>query len=97
VTLASWDDNEKVYHIVVEDVLTGEKDTFDAEVLVSAIGILEVPRFPSIPGLESFKGKMWHSANWNHDLELKNKKVAVIGTGASAYITFTADRLGGLH
>jgi cation diffusion facilitator CzcD-associated flavoprotein CzcO len=85
VTSATWDDVEKVYHVTVEDVLTGMKDTFDTEVLVSAIGILEVPRFPSIPGLESFKGATWHSAEWNHDLELKNKKVAVIGTGASAY------------
>ncbi|EKM83294.1 hypothetical protein AGABI1DRAFT_111719, partial [Agaricus bisporus var. burnettii JB137-S8] len=84
VSFATWDDNAKLYHIDLENVLTGEKDTFDAEVVVSAIGILEVPRYPSIPGLESFKGEMWHSARWNHEADLRNKKVAVIGTGASA-------------
>jgi cation diffusion facilitator CzcD-associated flavoprotein CzcO len=93
VVLATWDNYMKLYHIDVENVLTGEKYTFDAEVVVSAIGILEVPRFPNIPGRESFKGKMWHSAIWNHEVDLKGKKVAVIGNGASAYVEFLVNRI----
>lgn len=88
VTSASWDDAAKVYHIKLENVRTGEKSTFEAEVLVSAIGVLEVPRFASIPGREIFKGEMWHSARWRYDIDLKNKRVAVIGNGASAYVWF---------
>jgi cation diffusion facilitator CzcD-associated flavoprotein CzcO len=93
VVLSTWDDFKKVYHIDTENVLTGEKNTFDAEVVVSAIGVLEVPRFPNIPGRESFKGKMWHSATWNHEVDLKDKKVAVIGTGASAYVRSLVGRI----
>lgn len=86
VVSASWDDIAKVYRINLENVTTGEKRVFEAEVLVSAIGVLEVPRYAGIPGREEFKGEMWHSARWNYKVDLKNKKVAVIGNGASAYV-----------
>ncbi len=86
VTSSSWDDITKVYHIKLENLRTGEKSTFDAEVLVSAIGVLEIPRYADIPGRETFKGEMWHSARWRYDVDLKNKRVAVIGNGASALV-----------
>lgn len=85
VTSAIWDDAEKVYHIYLEDVKTGEKREYEAEVLVSAIGVLEVPRYANIPGREEFKGELWHSARWNpKNVDMRNKRVAVIGNGASA-------------
>lgn len=55
-----------------------------ATVLVAATGALSAPRLPDVPGLDSFAGTAFHSATWNHDCDLTGKRVAVIGTGASA-------------
>lgn len=54
------------------------------DVLVSAVGQLSRPALPRIDGLETFGGDSFHSAQWNHDIDLTGKRVAVIGTGASA-------------
>jgi cation diffusion facilitator CzcD-associated flavoprotein CzcO len=53
-------------------------------VLVSAAGPLSQPHIPALPGLEEFAGARFHSAEWDHDHDLRGKRVAVIGTGASA-------------
>ncbi|MEU0115553.1 NAD(P)/FAD-dependent oxidoreductase [Streptomyces bobili] len=58
--------------------------TLSADVVVSATGPLSDPRIPEIPGLESFPGKVFHSARWDHDYDLTGKRVAMVGTGASA-------------
>ncbi|MFE7512393.1 flavin-containing monooxygenase [Streptomyces sp. NPDC057540] len=58
--------------------------TFSAEVLVAAAGPLSDPRIPDIPGLADFPGKVFHSARWDHDYDLRGKRVAMVGTGASA-------------
>ncbi|MFF7748765.1 flavin-containing monooxygenase [Streptomyces sp. NPDC007971] len=55
-----------------------------ADVVVSATGPLSDPRIPEIPGLDSFPGTVFHSARWNHDYDLCGKRVAMVGTGASA-------------
>jgi len=57
---------------------------YTAKVLVTATGYLSEPAIPSIPGLETFAGEMFHSARWNHDFDISGRRVAVIGTGASA-------------
>ncbi|MFE9256219.1 flavin-containing monooxygenase [Streptomyces sp. NPDC006879] len=57
---------------------------FTADVVVSATGPLSDPKMPQIPGLEQFPGKVFHSARWEHDCDVRGKRVAVIGTGASA-------------
>src|SRR5262249_41336549 len=56
----------------------------DARVLVSAVGLLTEPKIPNLQGLDKFKGAVFHSARWNHDFDLAGKRVAAIGTGASA-------------
>ena len=61
---------------------SGESHEFD--VLVTACGQLTRPAIPSIPGLDEFEGHAFHSAEWDHDHDLRGRKVAVIGTGASA-------------
>ena len=53
-------------------------------VLVSAIGALQTPLMPDLPGLDTFTGRAFHSARWPHDEDLAGRRVAVIGTGASA-------------
>ena len=58
--------------------------TFDADVVVIATGQLNRPSVPSIPGRESFAGHEFHSARWDHGYDLAGRRVAVIGTGASA-------------
>jgi len=55
-----------------------------ADVAVSAVGALADPTIPDLPGLESFKGKVFHSARWDHDRDLTDRHIAVVGTGASA-------------
>lgn len=55
-----------------------------ADVVVSATGPLSDPKIPQIPGLDSFPGTVFHSARWDHELDLTGKRVAVVGTGASA-------------
>jgi cation diffusion facilitator CzcD-associated flavoprotein CzcO len=52
--------------------------------LITATGQLNRPAYPKIPGLESFRGKVFHSSRWDHAHELSGERVAIIGTGASA-------------
>ena len=59
-------------------------DTHEAEVLITAVGQLHRPQIPDIPGRDSFRGKAFHSARWDHAYDFNGKTVAVIGTGASA-------------
>jgi cation diffusion facilitator CzcD-associated flavoprotein CzcO len=65
------------------DVVTS-KGAYTANTVISAVGPLCEPALPSIPGIEGFTGEIFHSARWNHDSDLTGKRVAVIGTGASA-------------
>jgi len=84
VISAKWDDVAQEYELVAEDTITGERSRSTAHILISAIGVLETPRLPSIPGLESFKGEMFHSARWKPEVDLKGKRVGVVGNAASA-------------
>ena len=78
VTEARWDSVDELWRV---STTRGE---FTADVLVSAVGSLAEPAVPDIPGIGSFEGELFHSARWNHDADLAGKRVAVIGTGASA-------------
>ena len=52
--------------------------------LIAATGFLSQPKLPAIPGLETFAGKVMHTARWDHNHDMTSSRVAVIGTGASA-------------
>jgi cation diffusion facilitator CzcD-associated flavoprotein CzcO len=65
-------------------VLETSQGSLTADVVVSATGPLSDPKVPDIPGLDSFGGKVFHSARWDHDYDLRGKRVAMVGTGASA-------------
>jgi cation diffusion facilitator CzcD-associated flavoprotein CzcO len=84
VTSAEWSPEDSSYAILSEDIVTGERFSTTAKIVISAIGILELPKFPDIAGVSSFKGPMFHSARWDTGVDLRGKKVAVIGNGASA-------------
>ncbi|MGB3442051.1 MAG: NAD(P)/FAD-dependent oxidoreductase [Actinophytocola sp.] len=79
VTGASFDESKGVWHV---DIAGGE--TLTADVLVPAVGQLSRPVVPDLPGADTFTGPAFHSARWDHDVDLSGKRVAVIGTGASA-------------
>ncbi len=63
----------------------GSEETLVSNAVITAVGQLSRPRLPDIKGIESFKGQSFHSATWDHAVDLKGKRVAVIGTGASAF------------
>jgi len=75
---ADWDEDRQRWTIHTNG------ETYDARVLVAGVGGLHIPNIPKIKGSETFAGAKFHSASWDHDVSLLGKKVAVIGTGASA-------------
>ncbi len=75
---AAWDEAARRWRIETS------QGAWTAEVLISACGALSEPSIPALPGLETFAGTKFHSAQWNHDHKLEDQRVAVIGSGASA-------------
>src|SRR4051794_12488569 len=65
-------------------VATAGGDTFTADVFVPAVGQLSRPQLPNIPGRSTFRGPAFHSAEWDHGVDLAGRRVAAVGTGASA-------------
>jgi len=78
VTEARWDSGR------VRWELQTARGGLTADVIISAAGPLSEPRLPDIPGLAKFPGEVFHSARWDHGARLGGKRVAVVGTGASA-------------
>jgi cation diffusion facilitator CzcD-associated flavoprotein CzcO len=64
-------------------VRTGDGEESVVDFVVSACGVLHHPRTPAIDGLETFSGAAFHSARWDHDVELEGKRIAVVGTGST--------------
>jgi 4-hydroxyacetophenone monooxygenase len=83
VQSATWSEEDQRWSLRVRTPDGGE-ETIQANAVVSAVGQLNRPSFPDIPGRDSYAGASFHSARWRPDVDLKGKRVAVIGTGASA-------------
>ncbi len=81
---AAFDEASGAWRVRVKDK-AGKLETLVAKAVISAVGQLNQPRYPDLPGREDFAGPSFHSARWDHDVDLKGKRVAVIGTGASAF------------
>ncbi|MFK7861071.1 MAG: flavin-containing monooxygenase [Granulosicoccus sp.] len=75
---ANWDDVQKYWQIQTS------KGSYTANTLFVCTGYLSEPNTPVFSGIDDFSGESFHTADWNHDLSLKGKRVAVIGNGASA-------------
>ena len=75
---AKWDQDNSLWK------LETSKGLYQTKTVMFTTGPITEPSLPKIKGIESFKGEMFHSARWNHDYDLKGKRIAVIGTGASA-------------
>ncbi|MBV7295793.1 NAD(P)/FAD-dependent oxidoreductase [Corynebacterium sp. TAE3-ERU12] len=95
MTDAKWNDTENMWEISTREVQVnpdgsvtavagGTTILWQAEELILGVGALCEPRMPDIQGINDFQGEVFHSARWNHDVSLAGKRVAVIGTGASA-------------
>lgn len=79
IVSARFDESDEVWRL-----RTAAGDEHAARVLVSGVGQLNRPRYPDVPGMRTFGGTAFHSAEWRHDHDLTGRRVAVIGTGPSA-------------
>lgn len=77
---ARWDHERQVWAISYE----GAKQPIYTQFIINGQGALSNPQLPKIPGIDKFKGKMMHSAKWEHAYDFENKRVACVGTGASS-------------
>ena len=79
VVAAEFDDDNDLWRLAL-----GSGEPVTARFLINASGVMTTPRLPEIVGLDSFSGPVMHTARWDHSVDLSGKRVAVIGTGASA-------------
>ncbi len=79
VDRAVWNESDHAYTVTLAG---GEQLT--AQVVISAVGLLNHPRYPEWPGLEKFAGPAFHTSRWEHQHDLSGKRVAVVGTGSTA-------------
>ncbi|QBR03439.1 flavin-containing monooxygenase [Paraburkholderia pallida] len=79
VAHARYDEPHALWRVTLKD-----GSTLSAQLLISGTGQLSRPALPKLPGMETFRGRAFHSAHWDHEYPLAGKRVAVVGTGASA-------------
>lgn len=84
VTEAVWDDVTATWTVRARD-RDGELTNLTARAVISAVGQLNRPNLPAIEGRETFTGPAFHSAEWDHSVDLRGKRVAMIGAGASGF------------
>jgi cation diffusion facilitator CzcD-associated flavoprotein CzcO len=94
VTACGWDDGERRWTVSCAD-----GRSWEADAVIVATGQLHQPATPALEGRDEFMGHSFHSSRWDHTYDLRAKRVAVIGTGASAiqFIPTVADQAGRLH
>lgn len=81
VTNAVWNQQKGGYNVTIDDLASGQKIEDWCDILINAGGILNAWRWPAIPGLDSYKGKLLHTANWDSTVDLRGKHVGLIGNG----------------
>lgn len=84
VTGLTWDDQRALWRVTVR-AGDGTQDVLDARFVVSAVGSLNLPRLPDLPGMEGFGGRSFHPTRWPEDLELAGSRFALIGAGATGF------------
>lgn len=77
-----WNKDKGLWVVAIQRK-DGSRYEMRANVVISAAGLLNIPAYPDIPGMDDFKGPMFHGARWDHSVDLTGKTVAMIGTGAS--------------
>jgi len=84
VTAARWDTTAAVWDVTVRTA-SGAEEHLTARAVISAVGQLNRPNLPDIEGLDTFGGPWFHSAQWDHSVDYRGQRVAVIGAGASGF------------
>jgi len=84
VTELAWQEDSATWQVGVRTA-DGGSDTLTANAVISAVGQLNRPKWPDIPGQDRFRGPSFHSTRWEYEHDLAGKTIAVIGTGASAF------------
>jgi 4-hydroxyacetophenone monooxygenase len=84
VTAAIFDGGRAIWRLSIRTA-DGLSREVEARVVISAVGVLNRPKLPDIPGWETFAGSAFHTAQWPADFDWRNKRVAMIGTGASGH------------
>lgn len=79
VEKAVWNEETRSYALHTE-----HGEVIDFDVVITAVGMFNVPRYPDWPGLADFRGAAFHSARWEHEHDLTGKRVAVVGTGSTS-------------
>jgi 4-hydroxyacetophenone monooxygenase len=87
VVAAAWDETAGIWQVTVRPAGTdGSADeVLTARAVISAVGQLNRPKLPDIPGRDTFAGPSFHSAQWDHSVDITGKRVALIGAGASGF------------
>jgi cation diffusion facilitator CzcD-associated flavoprotein CzcO len=84
-TAAQWLEDELLWGVSLRDTKSQKDYIQHAHLLITAVGFCDIPRGASdINGLENFQAHIFHSANWDHSFDFKNKDVVVVGNGCSA-------------
>ena len=81
VRKAEWQGQEGAWHVEIENLSNGCIIHDVCDILISATGVLNYPRWPVLPGLKEFQGLLLHSARWDKDVELAGKSIGIIGNG----------------
>jgi 4-hydroxyacetophenone monooxygenase len=84
ITSVTWDDAAARWQVGLQDK-DGATETLEARFVISAVGSLNLPRLPDIPGMESFAGPSFHSTRWPEGLDIAGKRLAQIGAGATGF------------
>jgi len=85
---AAWDESRKIW--TVRARRDGQAVTYEANALIVAVGPNNSPKYPQVKNLDAFKGPVIHSAEWDHSVDLKGKRVVLVGTGCSGVQVATA-------
>jgi len=84
VVAARWDDDAGSWTLRMR-ASDGNETTLEARAIISAVGQLNRPKLPDIPGMADFRGPSFHSSQWDHDVDYRGKRVALVGAGASGF------------
>ncbi|KAI9664116.1 MAG: hypothetical protein M1821_007607 [Bathelium mastoideum] len=84
VETAAWEEKTATWLVYIKDLKDGTVQQRRCKIFVSAVGSLSVPKECEMPGADRFKGRLFHSASWDHSFDWENKDVVVLGNGCSA-------------
>jgi cation diffusion facilitator CzcD-associated flavoprotein CzcO len=79
VTSAHWEESSATWLVDIKNLKTAETYSRRCKILVSAVGVLSLPNKCEIPGVSSFQGRLFHTAQWDHSFDWKDKELVVIG------------------